>query len=160
MPRIGLIKVMIVTATLTMAGIASSADGQDPFVGTWILNVSKSTFDPGPPMKSHSFKIEQMPDGAFHNTIDLVEADGTRTHMEFTTARNGKWVPVTGTTYADSVSVAKTGNRSFKYAFKKDGKRIESGTFTVADDGKTMLGDLSGNDGGVLWKYHWVSERQ
>jgi len=151
---------LVTVALLGMAGIGSSADSQSPFVGTWVLNVAKSTFDPGPPVKSHVVTITEAPGGAFHETIDLVDSDGTRTHMEITTALDGKWVPVTGTTYADSMSATKTSDRSFKYAFKKSGKRIESGTFTVSEDGKTLVGALSGNDGGVIWKYHWVSDRQ
>jgi hypothetical protein len=153
-------KALLVTvALLAIAGIATSADSQSPFVGTWVLNVAKSTFDPGPPMKSHVATITEA-GGGFHESIDLVESDGTRTHMEFTTPLDGKYVPVTGTTYADSVSLTKTGDRSFKYSFKKAGKRVESGTFTVSEDGKTLVGALSGNDGGVIWKYHWVSEKQ
>jgi hypothetical protein len=31
-----------------------------------------------------------------------------------------------------------------KYVLKKAGKRIESGTFTVSQDGKTMQGSISG----------------
>jgi hypothetical protein len=147
-------------AILTTIAVAASADSQGPFVGTWVLNVAKSTFDPGPPMKSHVATITEAPGGGFHESIDLVESDGTRTHMEFTTPLDGKYVPVTGTDYADSVSLTKTGDRSFKYSFRKAGKRIESGTFTVSEDGKTLVGSLSGNDGGVIWKYHWVSEKQ
>lgn len=161
MIRAASIKALLVTVALIgMAGIAASADSQNPFVGTWVLDVAKSTFDPGPPMKSHVSTITEAPGGGFHESIDFVESDGTRTHIEFTSALDGKYVPVTGTSYADSVSLTKTGDRSFKYSFKKAGKRIESGTFTVSEDGKTLVGSLSGNDGGVVWKYHWVSEKQ
>ena len=95
-----------------------------------------------------------------HDTIDLVKGDGTNTHIEFTTARDGKFVPVTGSGYADSASVKQVDARSFKYAFKKAGKPIESGTFTVSEDGKTMQGSLSGKDAQGAWKCQWVSERQ
>ena len=143
---------LVTVGLLAIAGIAASAESQSPFVGTWVLNVAKSTFDPGPPMKSHVSTITEAPGGGFHESIHLVERDGTRTHMEFTTPLDGKYVPVSGTDYADSVSLTKTGDRSFKYSFKKAGKRIESGTFTVSEDGKTLVGALCGNDGGVIWK--------
>jgi hypothetical protein len=161
MGRMTFIKAMTLTAAvLALASFASAVDTPDPFVGTWVLNVAKSTFDPGPPMKSHTFRIAKVKGGAFHDTIDFVEGDGSSTHLEFTAPLNGKFVPVTGSAYADSVSITQVTAKSFKYAFKKAGKRIESGTFTVAEDGKTLEGSLSGTDAGVAWKYHFISDRQ
>jgi hypothetical protein len=144
----------------TLTSFAWSADTPDPFVGTWVLNTAKSTCDPPPAPKSHSFTIAEAPGGAVHDTIDLVEGDGTKIHMEFTSARDGKYVPITGSGYADSVSITKVNPRTFNYAFKKAGKRIESGTFTVSNDGKSMKGSLSGKDAEGAWKCHWVSDRQ
>jgi hypothetical protein len=161
MVRLTLVKALTLTAAgLTLTSFASSADTQDPFVGTWVLNAAKATCDPPPAPKSHNFRIAKLKGGAFHETIDLVEGDGTKTHIEFATARDGKFVPVTGSGYADRVSVTQVDPRTFKYVFKKAKKPIESGTFTVSEDGKTMQGTLSGNDAGVAWKCNWVSDRQ
>ena len=52
------------TSALTLgvilaAGFAVlSAQGVDPRVGSWQLNVAKSKFNPGPPPKSQTLKIE------------------------------------------------------------------------------------------------------
>jgi hypothetical protein len=159
--RITFIDALTLTAAaLTLTSFASSADTPDAFVGTWVLNTAKSTCDPPPAPKSHTFRIAKVKGGAFHETIDLVEGDGTKTHIDFTTARDGKFVRVTGSGYTDSVSVKQIDPKSFKYEFKKAGKPIESGTFTVSEDGKTMQGSLSGKDAGGAWKCNWVSERQ
>jgi hypothetical protein len=161
MVRMTCIRALTLPATaLALSSFASSADAPDPFVGTWVLSPAKSTCEPLPAPKSHTFRIAKVKGGALHDTIDLVEGDGTKTHIEFTTARDGKFVPVTGSGYADSVSVKQVDPRSFKYAFKKAGKPIESGTFTVSEDGKTMQGSLSGKDTQGAWKCQWVSERQ
>jgi len=161
MGRMNFIRALTLSAAaLALTSIASAADTADPFVGTWVLNIAKSTFDPGPPMKSHTLRIAKVKGGAFHDTVDLVEGDGSSTHIEFTAPLNGKFVPVTGSGYADSVSATQVTPRSFKYVLKKAGKRIETGTFTVAEDGKTLEGALSGTDAGVAWKYHFISDRQ
>jgi hypothetical protein len=161
MGRMTLIKALTLTAAaLALTGLASAADTPDPFVGTWVLNIPKSTFDPGPPVKSHTLRIAKVKGGAYHDTVDLVEGDGSSTHIEFTAPLNGKFVPVTGSGYADSVSATQVTPRSFKYVLKKAGKRIETGTLTVAEDGKTLEGSLSGTDAGVAWKYHLISDRQ
>jgi hypothetical protein len=147
-------------AALTLAAFAWSADAPDPTVGTWVLDGAKSTCDPPPAPKSHTFRIAKVKGGAFHETVDIVEADGTKTHIEFTAARDGKVAPVTGSGYADSVSIKQVSPQSFKYALKKKGKTIDSGTFTVSDDGKTMQGSLSGTAAGAAWKCQFVSVRQ
>jgi hypothetical protein len=161
MARITSIKALTLTAVaITLTSFASSADMPDPSVGTWVLNAAKSTCDPPPAPKSHTLTIAEAPGGAIHETIQLVEGDGTSTHMEFTSARDGKYVPVTGSGYADSVSITQVDPSTSKYVLKKAGKRIESGTFTVSKDGKTMEGTLSGKDAQVAWKCHFVSDRQ
>jgi hypothetical protein len=150
----------LTTVGLTLASFASSAAADETMIGTWVLNAAKSTCDPPPAPKSHTFTIAEAPGGAVHETIDLVEGDGTKTHIEFTSARDGKYVPVTGSGYADSVSLKQVDPRTFNYAFKKAGKRIESGTFKISKDGKSMQGTLSGKDSDAAWKCHFVSERQ
>ena len=161
MVRMTFIRALTLTATgLTLASFASSAAAAEPIVGTWELNAAKSTCDPPSAPKSHTFTIAEAPGGAVHETIDLVEGDGTKTHIEFTAARDGKYVPVTGSGYADSVSLKQVDPRTFNYAFKKAGKRIESGTFKVSKDGKSMQGTLSGKDSDVAWRCHFVSVRQ
>jgi hypothetical protein len=147
-------------AALALTGFSWSADAPDPTVGTWVLDITKSTCDPPPAPKSHSIRIAKVKGGAFHETIDFVEGDGTKTHIEYIAALNGKSVPVTGSGYADSASIKQVSPQSFKYVLKKKGKTIDSGTFTVADDGKTMQGSLSGKDGDVAWKCQFVSVRQ
>jgi hypothetical protein len=154
------IKALSLAAALTVTSIAAAADAQDPLVGTWVLNTAKSTCDPPPAPKSHVFIIASAPGGALHNTVDLVEGDGTKTHMEFTTARDGKYVPVTGSDYADSASLTQVNPKSFKYSLKKAGKALESGTFTLSHDGKTIHAAISGKGPDGAWKCTFTSNRQ
>jgi hypothetical protein len=161
MTRIASIKALTFTAVaLTLTSFASSADTPDPSVGTWVLNTAKSTCDPPPAPKSHTLTIAEAPGGAIHETIDMVEGDGKRTHMEFTSARDGKYVPVTGSEYADSVSITQVNPTTMKYVLKKAGKHLESGTFAISKDGKSMKGSLSGKDSQGAWKCNFVSDRQ
>ena len=43
-----------------------------------------------------TFTIAEAPGGAIHDTVGLAEGDGRKLHIEFTTMRDGKYVPVTG----------------------------------------------------------------
>jgi hypothetical protein len=154
------IKTLAATAALTLFSLASFADTTDPFVGTWVLDIAKSTFEPGPPLKSETNTLTDAGNGAFHQVIDYVEGDGTATHFEFTTSLDGKEAPVTGGREADTVIATRPRPRTVNYVFKKAGKWVETGRFTVSKSGKIMRGSLSGNDAGVAWKYHYVLERQ
>jgi ABC-type tungstate transport system permease subunit len=129
-------------------------------VGTWVLNVSKSTFDPPPPLKSSTVTVTPVQGGGVHTVLDIVEADGTSQHVEYTTALDGKAAPMTGYPDADSIIVTQINSRTIKDVFLKAGKSVERGTFTVSKDGKTMRGPLSGTEGEVHWKYHYVFDRQ
>jgi hypothetical protein len=80
--------------------------------------------------------------------------------MEFTVRSDGKFVPVIGSEYADSVSFTQVDPNTTKYVLKKAGKRIDSGTFTVSKDGKTTKGSLSGKDTQGAWKCQFVFDRQ
>ena len=148
------------TAALAFTGVARAADAPDLLIGTWVLNPAKSICDPPPGPKSHTLTIAAVSGGAIHNTVDMVDGDGSKYHMEFTSARDGKYSPLTGTDYADSASLKQVNSRSFKYAFKKSGKAIESGTFTVSHDGKTIHGALSGKTSDGSWKCTYLSVRQ
>jgi hypothetical protein len=148
-----------VAAALAMLTVASSADAPNPFVGTWVLNIAKSTFDPPPPLKSHHLTITAVSGGGLRNVINIVEADGTKTHLEFTTALDGKAAPVMGY-FADSVIVTKVNENTLKEVFQIAGKPVETGTFTVTQSGKTMSGPIAGTDGKVTWKFDYVFDRQ
>ena len=90
-----------------------------------------------------------------------MEADGSSNHMEYTVPPGGgKAVPVTGSEYADSITVTLVNARTIKYVLTKAGKTVESGTFTVSKSGKTMQGPLSGTYENVHWKDHFVYDRQ
>jgi hypothetical protein len=147
-------------AALTLVSLSSSGDTPNPFAGTWVLNVPKSTFDPPPPLKSSTVTLTAASGGAVHASVDIVEADGTSQHVEYTTALDGKAVPISGYPDADSVIVTQVNSRTIKNVFLKAGKPVERGTFTLSKDGKTMRGPLSGTDGDVHWKYHYVFDRQ
>jgi hypothetical protein len=69
-------------ALLGMLLVASIAVTQptDPWVGTWKANLPKSKFNPGPPPKSFTLRIEPVAGGSQKQTFDGVNAEGQTTH--------------------------------------------------------------------------------
>ena len=79
-----------VVVCLANSGLSMAED--DPFVGTWQLNVAKSHFDPGPPPKSQIRTWE--PSGKV--TVKGINADGKPHTHHYTIKPDGKPYPAAG----------------------------------------------------------------
>jgi len=67
---------------------------QDPLIGTWKLNLSKSKYEPGPPPQSQVNKYEPSGKDGVKRTIDGVNARGEKNHTEESYLFDGKEHPV------------------------------------------------------------------
>jgi hypothetical protein len=149
-------------AALLLTGAASSADTPNPWIGKWALDLHKSTFHPGPSgMKSQTIIITEAPGGATHNVIDTVGADGSKYHVEYTSASDGKAVPTTGDPDSDSLVQTSPNPNAVKSVWLKAGKATATGTLTMSKSGKSFQGPYYGtNADGSKWNNHFVYVRQ
>jgi hypothetical protein len=122
---------------VALFGIRSAAQGTDPIVGTWVLNVAKSKFSPGPAPKSES-RTYVVAGKEIKATSTGVDAEGKPTAGGWTIVNDGKDVPLTGNPDADVLSLKQTDAFSTEFALKKAGKVVITGTRTIARDGKVM----------------------
>jgi hypothetical protein len=146
--------------TAALAGTAFAQAG-DPQIGTWKLNVAKSTFNPGPAPKSGTTKIEAAGAGA-KLIVDQTAADGTARHWEFTANYDGKDVPVVGDNPdADTVARTRVDANTVQTVSKKAGKVVATQQSTVSADGKTRTVTTKGvNAAGQQVNNVAVYERQ
>src|ERR1700716_931258 len=86
--------VLAIVASISGVAIAEVA-APDPVIGTWQLNVSKSTFKPGPAFKSQVRTYSQSGQ-SITVVIKTVNADGKETTTQVTYQLDGKDYPVTG----------------------------------------------------------------
>jgi hypothetical protein len=149
-------------AVLTLVGAESLADPPSRFLGTWVLDLGKSTFDPPQPafIKSQTLTVTAASGGATHTVIDTVGVDGSKYHVEFTNTNDGKAVPTVGDPDSDSIIVTPINSSTIKDVFMKGGQPAGAGTFTVSKSGKTLQGSLQGVNNGTKWKNHYVYVRQ
>jgi hypothetical protein len=98
-----------------------SAQASDPRIGTWKLNVAKSKYSPGPAPPALTVNVEPSGQGE-KVTTEFVNADGTRTTIEYTANFDGKDYPLTGSQIADTVSLKRSNARTTVRTDKKGGK--------------------------------------
>ena len=128
-----------------LAGGIAWAQGTDPLLGTWKLNVAKSTYSPGPAPKSQTVKIGGT-DDARTLSVDVTPATGPDQHWEVAGA-SGKDLPVKGNNpNADSYTFKRINATTIEAQYKKGGKPTITQTAVVSADGKTLTVTGKGTD--------------
>ncbi len=122
-------------ALLLSVAAAGICFANNPTLGTWKLNESKSTFGDGAG-KSTLVVWEKVGDQQ-KCTVDGTDAEGNKTHSVWTGKLDGKDYPITGDPKSDTRSFKKNGAKTLDIVSKKDGKVVGDGTIVVAADGKT-----------------------
>ena len=129
---------VILGALLTVGNtvIASGSDA-DPVVGTWKLNLAKSTFGGGPALKSQIRTYSQSARGLTLK-MKTVSADGKETTTQATYQLNGTDHPSMGNPDFDSLSGMQIDTSTAEFTLKRTGKPIGKIRRAVSKDGQTL----------------------
>lgn len=150
--------IVAVAAIAATAGLW--AQTSDSGLGTWTLNVAKSTYDPGPAPKSQIVRIEVWGDG-LKLTADAVDAAGQPAHSEYAAKFDGKDYPWKGNVNADTVALRRIDDRTIETVWKKGGNVTITLRAIVSSDGKTRTSTQTGVDAqGRRVNHRIVHERQ
>jgi hypothetical protein len=128
-----------------LSAIQLVAQGADPIVGTWELNVAKSTYKPGPAPKSET-RTYVMAGQEIKATSTGVDGTGKPTTGEWTVNYDGKDRPMTGDPDADSLSLKRVDAFTTEFTEKKAGKVVITGTRAISRDGKVMTITTTGTN--------------
>jgi hypothetical protein len=122
----------LAVAALPQAGLAQS----DPGIGTWKLNLAKSTYSPGPPPRSQT--ITTQAEGQAHKyTVEAVDAQGNPSKAVVMTFNDGKSHPVTGVPAYDAASDKRVNDSTAWVIRTKAGKVVQTLIGEYSADGKT-----------------------
>ena len=144
----------LLASTVLVLGAAAAAAATDSLVGTWKLNVARSTFSPGPAFVSQTRSYADTPQG-LQLTITTMTVGGKTSTATMTFKYDGKPYAMAGNVDFDSVSVKRVDALTTSSTQLKAGKSVGTGLRTVAKDGKTMTFEQTGTHvDGV--KYHDV----
>ena len=120
-------------------------------VGTWKLNLAKSTFT-GPPPRSLTIarRLEKSANGVkgdvetINVTLEQVNADGARNTVTYTASYDGKDYPRIGDPIADSIALKRIDAFTIEETLKKAGKVLTVVRQVVSRDGKVLTGTETG----------------
>jgi hypothetical protein len=144
--HIGKFGVALGSVALVLSVFVTSARAADSNVGTWKVNLAKSTYDPGPPPKGPNvLKIEADGDG-IKVTNDGVDAQGKATHVTYSAKYDGKDYPETGNPNVDTISIKRIDANTVETTAKKGGKVLVTSRVVVSGAGKVRTTTQNGTN--------------
>jgi hypothetical protein len=146
--------VRIAMTMCLLAALMSIASAQgDPRIGTWELNLVKSTFNPGPPPRSQTLTYGPAGQGlwALLQGVDATgkpfNPDTSNMAIKFDGKDHPTPMAMPQATY-DSSAWTRISANQYVVKRKKAGKVVLTSTNVVSDDGKTMTITTKGVDAG------------
>ena len=132
---------LIAAAVLVLLSMTPAFAQLSPLrYGTWILNVAKSNYDPGPPPMSQK-RTEELVGGAMKTSVEGVDARGNRIAYEFAVPADGKDHPVTGVGMpygSDTIAMIVLDAYTLDATFKKGGTVMGTAHAVMSKDGRTL----------------------
>ena len=122
----------LAVAGVPQAGLAQS----DPAIGTWKLNLAKSTYSPGPPLRSQTITCQAEGQGHKY-TVEGVDAQGNPLKAVLMAFNDGKSHPVTGVPAFDAASDKMVSDSTGWVIRTKAGKVVQTLISEFSADGKT-----------------------
>jgi hypothetical protein len=158
-----------IRGTLILCLFVFTAGGwaaDNPFAGTWKVNVAKSKYDPGPPpAKPGAVTIEPNGDNGIKVTVIAINGNGEKSVNQYSADFDGEQVPFNqtgpGAVSGQTVSLKRINDRTVERTTYLAGKKLVTEQWVISKDGKTRTNTQTGtNEKGVTVHNVIVSERQ
>jgi hypothetical protein len=110
---------------------------QDLLLGAWELDLSRSTFAPGPPPRGEIRSYQEEHEG-IKAIILTTNADGTKTRMEYVASFNAPTATVAGSQQTDAIRLKIVDRFTAEGELSYQGKPVGRTRRVVSQDGMTM----------------------
>lgn len=117
----------------------------DPMLGSWKLNIAKSTFGPGLAIKAETNHVEAYGGNGIKLTAQITRADGAKVTESYAGTFDGKEFSVGGDTNVDAAYLKRIDTHTMERINKKAGKATTMMKYVVSEDGKTKTVTVTGN---------------
>ena len=135
-------------------------------IGTWVQNVAKSQYDPGPPLKSQIRYFDYAGEGMILCFYVQENQQGRKNVGHWTVTLDGREWPEyfrnSGSLVSALVGIKKVDDYNMEITVRRNGRLIQDGLWTLAKDGQTLTQVLRSlnSDGKVTGTNTVVFEKQ
>ena len=134
-----MIRVVVCSWQIAIAlSVQLAAQPPPGWIGTWKLNVVKSTSAVPLPYKRGTRKIVTGPDGAITIIDDLVRTRGGILHLEWTGKLDGLDYPVQGVEVVLTNAYRRVEDRIYELVQKLDGRVIATARLAISADSNVL----------------------
>ena len=124
-------------SALAVAEAQRTAPQDDPVIGVWQLDLSKSHYMPGPAplreIRTYEFEHEGI-----KATIVTTGADGRDAKVEYVASYNDVVALVTGSDRIDAIKLRKTNDTTAEVTLSYQGRAVGTARRVIAPDGRSM----------------------
>jgi hypothetical protein len=138
-------KNILVALMLLLAAGRVSLAAENPLIGTWKLNESKSKYA-SDSAKNTTVTYTAAKGDMIKCTAGGVDKDGKPIHWTWTGKLDGKPYPIKGSPAFDTLAYHPMNERSNETTARKNGKVVMTAVIAVAKDGKSRTVTLIGTD--------------
>ena len=139
---------------------ARATPADDPVMGTWKLNVARSTFTPGPGWQSQIRVYAAAPTGVSVAWTGI-DAGGATMRVNYTYAYDGQDYPMAGSASYDTLNAVRIDEWTVRSEEKRGGKTVGVAVRKVSRDGKVLtITDKGTNRKGQAFSQLLVFDRQ
>ena len=124
-------------AVLILLASAGALSAADTVVGTWVLNLRKSVYRPGPAPRNQTRVYREGAAGIIATVVTTL-ANGKSTTVEFEVNYDGQVHPVSGSEEFDAIKMTRINNDRSESQLLHAGRVIAKTVRLVANDGKTL----------------------
>ena len=111
---------------------------EDPFAGTWVLDVEKSSYPPSACPKSMVIEMQPFQDGVRYRSL-AVHSNGVASRAQYEAKYDGKEVLVQGTNgLLLPVSLKRLDAKTVVATYKRGFRVVATSRREVSSDGRTM----------------------
>jgi hypothetical protein len=135
---------VLAAAIITIYSLAARAQhAKEPLEGTWLLDVSKSTFTPPPGLKGQ-MRTYAMSGGLEKMTARGMNEAGKPTLVQYEARYDGNDYDIIGSSGGTRIALKRIDKLTTESTEKRDGKPTIVATRRVSDDGKTLTVETHG----------------
>ena len=133
----------LVLLALFAASVGLTA-ADDPMLGSWKLNIAKSSFGSGPAIQAETNQVEPFGGNGIKLTAQITRADGTKVTESYAGTFDGKEFSVGGDANVDAAYLKRIDARTMERINKKAGKPTTTMKYVVSKDGKVKTVTITG----------------